>query len=154
MAIYPSSVGPQIAFALTNAEKLVLKQHLVTALEKNIAVDQDRALFALKAAMFEPKRTNEIHAKLWEVCNLEAELITEVNKDMLVLEEAYADGAEDKVILAEAICCKAVDASIFADRFIKVKRGEKVTDPVVPIEAVEEKPIAEEPIGGEEIIKP
>ena len=153
MAIYPSSVGPQIAFALTNAEKLVLKQHLVTALEKNIAVDQDRALFALKSAKFEPKRTAEIHAKLWEVANLEAELISEVNKDMLVLEEAYADGAEDKVILAEAICCKAVDAAIFADRFIKVKRGEVVSSPVVPIEVIE-KPIAEEPIGGEEIIKP
>ena len=138
MPIYPCSSGLQIPFALTSEEKRVIKQHLVTAFEKDIQTDQDRALFALKAAKFEPKRELEIHSRLWELFSLETELIGEVNKDMLVLEEAYADGAEDKAILAEAMACDAIDKEIFADRFIKVKRGELVNIPVVPVEIIAE----------------
>lgn len=133
MSIYPKSEAMVTVFALTEEEKNKIKSGLVTAFEENIETNQDRALRALELAKFTEERSWEIKKNLWQLFDLESELKNEVQEDLKNLETAYADGAEDPVILAEAISCKAVDAGIFADRFVKVKRGETVVEPVLPI---------------------
>lgn len=133
MAIYPTSITESKPFVLTDIEKDALKKGYVVALEENIIVDQDKALRALELAEFKEDRVIEIKQNLWQIFGLEAELVSEVEGDKKDLEAAFAEGTKDAEALETAITCKAVDAAVFADRFVKIKNGETVTDPVLPV---------------------
>jgi hypothetical protein len=161
MSIYPKSdPAPAPAFVITEAEKKALKAGLVTAFEENVGCQQDRALRAVELTKFDATRTWEIKRHLWMIFDFEKEVLAEVAAVREALEAAFADGCEDPAILADAIECEAVDKGIFADRFVRVKRGETVLDPVVPIKKVVEVPIEPiEPIeplkeGEGEIVEP
>lgn len=144
MAIYPRSTPEPQAFALAPEETVTLKKGFVFAFEEGLATQQDRALRALTLAEFTPERTIEIRNNLHQIFSLEAELESEVKQDVSTLEAAWAAGKEDPAILKIEVECKAVDATVFAQRFVQVKRGEEVADPVLPPKKVIE-PLPVEP---------
>jgi hypothetical protein len=154
MNIYPKSdPAPVPAFAIAEAEKKALKAGLVSAFEENIECQQDRALRAVELAKFNATRTWEIKRHLWMIFDFEDEVLKEVAAVREALKAAFADGCEDPAVLADAIKCEAVDKGIFADRFVRVKRGETVLDPVVPAKEVVEVPVEPLKEGEGEIIK-